>query len=284
MLDKDPEILNKLAVLLRRCCSSLDSTPSSSSLDTVYFITTLISTLPVSMKEEWVKTSVEVSDNTGKVAGFHHFTKFIEEQATVANSVYGLKLYSRLTKTSARAYKGKAQVYATTATGNHGSEKTEADICMYCKGRHKIYHFGKFSSKSYKDKWKFVANNRQCKLCLCPGHVSLRCYSQLECKKIRCRNKAAHLTLLHPPENVHQRRDHTEDVKENFPEESQTRSRPGGDGEKEERIEANVHSARSNEKQGAYLDIVPIKVVSNDDAVEAYALLDSGSDRTFCEK
>ena len=139
MLDKEPEILNKLAVLLRRCCSSLESTPGSSSLDTVYFITTLISKLPVSMREEWVKTSVEVSDNTDKVAGFHHFTKFIEEQARVANSVYGLKLYSRLTKTNARAYKGKAQVYATTAPGNHGSEKTEADICMYCKGRHQIY-------------------------------------------------------------------------------------------------------------------------------------------------
>ena len=71
---------------------------------------------------------------------------------------------------------------------------------------------------------------------------------------------------------------------ESFPEESQTRSGPGGDSEKEERIEANVYSARSNEKRGAYLGIVPIKVVSNDDAVETYALLDSGSDRTFCEK
>ena len=284
MLDKDPEILNKLAVLLRRCCSSLESTPGSSSLDTVYFITTLISKLPVSMREEWVKTSVEVSDNTGKVAGFHHFTKFIEEQARVANSVYGLKLYSRLTKTNARAYKGKAQVYATTAPGNHGSEKTEADICMYSKGRHKIYQCGKFSSRSYEDKWKFVVDNRLCKLCLRPGHISLRCYSQLECKKVRCRNKAAHHTLLHPPENVHQWRDHSEDAGESFPEESQTRGGPSGDSQKEERIEANVHSTRSYEKRGAYLDIVPIKVVSNDDAVETYALLDSGSDRTFCEK
>ena len=129
-----------------------------------------------------------------------------------------------------------------------------------------------------------MVDNRLCKLCLRPGHISLRCYSQLEGKKVRCRNKAAHHTLLHPPENVHQRRDHSEDVGESFPEETQTRSGPGGDSEKEERIEANVHSARSNEKRGVYLDIVPIKVVSNDDAVETYALLDSGSDRTFCEK
>ena len=186
--------------------------------------------------------------------------------------------------TSARAYRGKAQVYATTASGNHGSEKTEADICTYCKGRHKIYHCRKLSSRSYEDKWKFVVDNRLCKLCLRPGHVSLRCYSQVECKKVWCRNKAAHHTLLLPRENVHLRRDHTEDVGENFPEESQTRSGPGGDSEKEERIEANVHSTRSNEKRGAYLDIVPIKVVSNDDAVEMYALLDSGSDKTFCEK
>ena len=107
---------------------------------------------------------------------------------------------------------------------------------MYCKGRHKIYQRGKFSSRSYEDKWKFVVDSRLCKLCLRPGSVSLRCYSQLECKKVRCKNKVGHHTLLHSPENVHQRRDHSEDAGENFPEESQTGSGPGDDSEKEEII------------------------------------------------
>ena len=34
---------------------------------------------------------------------------------------------------------------------------------------------------------------------------------------------------------------------------------------------------------GAYLDIVPVKVSTKDETIQTYALLNSMSDRTFCE-
>ena len=37
-------------------------------------------------------------------------------------------------------------------------------------------------------------------------------------------------------------------------------------------------------KTGVYLDIVPVQVLAGGGVVQTYALLDTGSDRTFCER
>ena len=163
--------------------------------------------------------------------------------------VYGLKLYSRLTKTSATSYRGKAQVYTTTAPGNIVSEKTEVDICMYCRGHHKTYHCEKFllNLKRSGKLWWTIAYVS----CVCAQatyvHVATRSWSA---RKIRCWNKTAHHTLLHPPEDFYQRRNYTEDMGENFPE-RQTCNGPVGVVETEERVETvyTRHARTKNEAQ-----------------------------------
>ena len=37
-------------------------------------------------------------------------------------------------------------------------------------------------------------------------------------------------------------------------------------------------------KTGVYLDIVPVQVLADGGVIQTYALLDTGSDRTFCER
>ena len=43
-------------------------------------------------------------------------------------------------------------------------------------------------------------------------------------------------------------------------------------------------STNSLNERGIYLDIVPVQVFGKDVTIQTYALLDSGSDRTFCER
>ena len=94
-LDRDlADRLNKLSTLMKRCCHALADNKVVSSLDSVTFLENIANKFTVDLKRKWIKTAVKITNTSGFVALFKDLTRFVEEQARIANSIFALKLFS----------------------------------------------------------------------------------------------------------------------------------------------------------------------------------------------
>ena len=120
-----------------------------------------------------------------------------------------------------------------------------------------------------------MRKHKLCKRCLNPSHGAQNCPLQINCKKRYCDNRSNHNSLLHTtsgasPENV---------SKDN----STFKSQECSSGDRLQKAKSLVTLSKLAQSSKIYLDIVPVKVKSDTGFILTYALLDSGSDRTFCE-
>ena len=74
---------------MKRCCYALADDTVASNLDSVQFLTALVSTFSLGLKRKWIDVSVKITEQFGHVASFKDLAKFVEEQTKVANSVFG---------------------------------------------------------------------------------------------------------------------------------------------------------------------------------------------------
>ena len=71
----------------------MDNENVSLSLDSIQFLTALATKLSLDLKQKWVEDTVQISERYGRIASFKDFALFVEEQARVAKSGFGLKLF-----------------------------------------------------------------------------------------------------------------------------------------------------------------------------------------------
>ena len=153
--------------------------------------------------------------------------------------------------------------------------------CLHCAKSHYIYHCPQFRSLAYAKKRDVVKKHSLCWVCLNPGHFAATCTSGLQCKKQRC-GSSSHNTSLHPPEYTEKQSQ--SDSRVGAESNSIKVSSPPDSATTKSLATSCTAAARTHHKNGAYLDIVPLKVCSGNMIIHTYALLDSGSDRTFCER
>ena len=153
-------------------------------------------------------------------------------------------------------------------------EKSPNKKCLHCSELHYIYQCKLFRSLDYQKRCELVRKYSLYKIC----HFAAKCTSSLKCKRRNC-GSLWHNTILHPSEATKYR----------------SRNYHGNNGGLNcNQPAATVSVAKSfanactsiinSRKRGAYLNIVPVKVSKGDAVIRTYALLDSGSDRTFCER
>ena len=263
-IDRDvAERLNKLNILVKKSCFALGNENVSSSLDLVQFLTALATKLPLDLKRKWVENTVQISKRYGRIASFEDFAVFVEEQARVANSVFGLKLFQSSSRNDVSS-KPKASAFHTVVN------KTRIDVkCQCCSEPHYVYQCRKFRSLSVEERWSIVMKQGLRKLCLHSGHFAARCTLSLRCKKKDC-GSTAHKTLLHLVSKGSEAQSSTNQPTTS--EESQVKS-----------LATSSRMSNTLQGRGTYLDVVPVKVFTKDETIQTYALLDSGSDRSFCE-
>ena len=169
--------------------------------------------------------------------------------------------------------KGKASTLYAIASISKGKQQNNASSvkCICCSESHKIYQYRKFRSLTLSERMKIVMTEKLCKVCLNTGQMAYRGSLGIKCKKKDC-GSTGHNTLLHSFESHAD----TENVKGNC-------SKPDDVFEAKTLVTLS-QLAIAGHKRSVYLDIVPVKIVAGDTAVHTYALLDSGSDRTFCER
>ena len=139
-------------------------------------------------------------------------------------------------------------------------------VCQYCSGSHFIYQCRNFRSLTYLEKCDVVNRLSLCKLCLNPGHQTLKCSSGLICKKRACGSKM-HNTTLHPPVSSKKKNESPRNVASS----PEARNSAGEASCVKSLATSSKKFSTIDKRAGVYLDIVPVKVVTRDAVVMTYA-------------
>lgn len=135
---------------------------------------------------------------------FAAFVDFMKQEERLANSVLVSKedddkyLTSKRSR-RARSFASDSQVcnYSSTDTQSNASRpkaSTESNnLCVLCKGNHKLECCNRFKQMSVNDKQTFIKGHALCFGCLTYGHMKIRCKQKMKCD--RC--NGSHPTILH---------------------------------------------------------------------------------------
>ena len=129
-----------------------------------------------------------------------------------------------------------------------------------------------FIDKNFEERLQVMRKAQLCHNCFRYGHIAVGCLARSACEVQGCKRR--HHTLLHPPSPPQIMEGRVRVTDQGTQVDSGTPLRSG---------QANSTSARVGK---VCLTVVPVKVRGHDarKTVEMYALLDSGSDISLCDK
>ena len=130
--------------------------------------------------------------------------------------------------------------------------------CLFCKRSHTFLACKKFGALTHIKKVKFMAQERRCFKCLAPGHMMQECKMVRGCTAEGCPDPWHH-TLLHR---------YKESTKE---------------GNKEVVCSAMESDQLIVSQRRSYFMTLPVRACCGNREVQTYAMLDTGSQRTFSE-
>jgi hypothetical protein len=247
----------------------------------------VVKRLPFHLQSRW-------ADKAGKLIQgcieprFEHLTKFVEERALLASTMYGQIVGSVPIRDNNAKFKptrkpNYSPVTATTLmtqsnNTTQGKVQPAAEIkkpnqtCPLCSETHKLTRCEKFKEKSPQERRDFAMQARLCHNCLGRNHVASECRSEYICRVPECGKK--HHTYLHPP--LKSNNNNNKGLSSNVQQATANDvNRVEGSG--------NCGATGGSEKRVS-LRIVPVTVKGKNskNELETYALLDPGSDVSLC--
>ena len=210
---------------------------------------------------------MQVIETAGVTASFRDLSNFFERQAKLANSVFGLKVFPPKPENTST----HVTSFSTATTAKRIA------MCVYCSAPHLLYKCPKFSALSFDEKRLFTRKNNLCKLCLNHGHFASKCKYNITCRKRDC-GKGSHNTLLRPPDECDESRGALSSSN------SQSKSDEEAKTVKSLTVSCSHSPRKALPNHSVYLDIVPVKVTNGSIDIQTYALLDSDSGTSFCER
>ena len=146
------ERLNSLSILMKRSCYALADRSAASNLNSVQFLTAIVNKFPFELKRRWIEYSASRAEEK---SSFKDLAKFVEHQAKLANSVFGLKLFPIKIETSSSKIKTTS---LSSATRSSLVSKQSKSVKCVCLENHLVYTFPKFRRFSMNEMWQFVKN------------------------------------------------------------------------------------------------------------------------------
>nr|CAB3263159.1 uncharacterized protein LOC104265735 [Phallusia mammillata] len=270
--------LSELAQSLRDCLLTLSDIDEHSEMNNYPTLIAVVNRLPFKMQEAWKRRVEKILRDTGREPLFEHLVDFVETEDRIANSLFSRMLDEH--RNEAKKAKGKSSHVKASShvvvSEQESRPKVRAGpshfpttpLCQCCSGNHVLAKCEEFKSLPYRDRLRVTRRRRLCDNCFRFGHFATKCNSPKACTVRDCNE--AHHTLLHPPE----KREDESPVK----------------GPALERTVCSVVSAigkdchASSGRQSVNLMMVAVKVSANGRTVDTYALLDTGSGITLCDK
>ena len=221
-------------------------------------------------------TTIE-SDSRPKFKDFLHFLK---KRATLVNNEFREDLCASLVKPKENVRRkdgsrGPSRRSSLLASGvdnrqshNDGSGNTLDARCVLAN---RIWKCDKFKKLFYQEKKKVVQQRKLCLKCLSEGHYARKC-PKIHFKCLVEGFSKGHNTLLHPPQP-----EDAVNADQKPPDPIETTGET-----REQEVKVTVATGTG---ERVCLSVVPLKVRakgSNQPAIGAYALSDSGSEVTLC--
>ena len=262
----EPDGLKSLSILMEKSLTMLRDMGDFATLNSLGTMKRLMEKFPEEMQKDWIKWSFKVLQETGKQAKFSELVNFVRNEADKVNSLYGRAFYDAKKQVIPRTKK-TAVFSATTATPGSSrldeKRSSNTSVCPLCEGIHKLVKCDKFAKLSRYKRLEFLKRDRRCFRCLDTGHVISSCTSNQDCTVNGCDDRRHH-TLLHkfqPSPAADTDSDTSEKV-----------------------LAASVGISRPIRRSKPHFMTLPVKVKHGKKFVHTYAMLDSGSQRTFCDQ
>ncbi|XP_077965590.1 uncharacterized protein LOC144411844 [Styela clava] len=236
------------------------------------------SKLPYSSQKAWERKAVRIKNDTGKKAQIWDLADFIEEEADIAGSDTA-KLLNIRRREDKPQLKRQSTRKSTTYTVKTEDVKATSHVqgpiilkCKCCSFSHLLSKCEKFNAKSIEERVKFLKEFGFCFNCLRGGHLVKDCKSQYTCTVKGCGRR--HHTLLHLNTKKFENEENA-NFKRNDDKQSPIQKNVTS------AVQANSNACKSS--MYTYRNILPVRIRANNVEVETYALVDIGSDTTFCE-
>ena len=227
-------------------------------IDTQNNIIEICHRLESSIRYEWRSRVMKNKQSTGVYMNFSEFVIFIQEQADIVNDpLYGKDVLedrpnkSRMRKSvssalvSTKGTTNSASISESSVQSN--SDKCSSMLCHLCSKNHKLYACYRFRNMPIDERCNYVNANSLCILCLGKDHSVAECRSTYICKVNNCGQK--HSSSLH--------------VYNNNP------------------LTGLATCAQPIDRSNVYMPTVPVVI---NDTLETFALLDTGSNASFCSR
>ena len=262
--EKEPSALKSMAIQMEKCLAMLRDIGEFATLNSFGTIQKLTDKFPEEMKRDWVKWSFNVLKKSGKQAKFEELVEFVRHESEEANSLYGRALYTTAKSSSLRPSLKKTSVFGTVASSNVKMKTiVSKKQCLFCQRNHRLEKCEDFQRLGRYRRVEFLRKNKLCFRCLSQGHMLSECESKQDCTVLGCQDKRHH-TLLHK---------HSSDSAN---EASSSSSEP-------ERVLCSSVDKGGIDRR-PYFMTIPIRVTCGKNTICTYALLDTGSQRTFCDQ
>lgn len=250
----DPNALQKLAILLASCKNTLDRVGYLSKVENPDCLRKIIMRLPYDMRKRWRSRADDITERQSRDVNFTDIANFVQNEARTANHPMFGDILDKPNERNKNKYSDdKKASFATGKTQENKQENTHrVRICLFCERPHDLEKCFKFKEKSYDDRMAFARAKRICFNCLkVADHVAQKCDQPSACEQ--CYKH--HATLLHSDNFL------------NLPHTSATSA-----------------FANSPPVSKICLPIVPVKVrvCNSNKMISTYALLDNGSNTSFC--
>ena len=163
----DSEGIKRYAETLKKMLITLEDIRFYGSLNSLDTISQLVNKLPYEGRKQWVRESVKLEKETGKVPDFSSVAKFVNRLSDEANSLKGRRVLSAQISTST----SKIQ---TTFGGKKSGNSYNVIVSkpsFYCKeSNHGLLKCKKFKDAPLAKRSKFIKRNKMYYQCLSSIH------------------------------------------------------------------------------------------------------------------
>ena len=303
---EDAESLEGFSILLSSCTNTLRSIGYSNKIESPDNMRKIINRLPPRLQAKWRETADRILNVEQREICIEDISNFVEQKSrSLGNPIFG-KLpcmekeasVNKEKRLKPRNYKpGSKKLSLATiseknsdsqvrpvssSTGSKFASAETAKGCLFCRASHHLSDCTDFAKASNQDRFDFVMKKRLCFACLRAGHQSRGCQKGKPCYYCG----GPHATVMHVEQfGERHSRSKPESPSDAPVGRSETRYQDStSQGNSEERSITHFCGLTSLEGSITALPIVPvkIKVKGSPCAIVTYALLDNGSNSTFC--
>ena len=227
----------------------------------------IVDKLPDKTREDRADWSFSFTRETKREVTFRGLALFVRREADKACSVFGRAQWPESGDRIEGGYKSKCAVVSNSSVVALEEAEVKAKVfqrksepCEFCNQPHHLTRCPKFATLRHFKRMEFVKKRGLCFRCSNPGHQARSCFSKITCTTEGCKFPNHH-SLLHKESLVGMNSESITTV-----------------------LSAHKRTEEIFDESSPFLPILPVEVICGEHRRETCALLDTGSQQTFCSK